>query len=342
MRYLLLALSLTAGPVAAAEPSLASMPAQYRELPVIHSADGVVEAVRQSTVSAQIAGRVVDIRFDVGDRVTKGDVILRIDDTEASQSLTEAQAMLAQAQTQFENARAQFERAQRLYQQKFISDAALDNARAEFEAARALVEARRAGAGIARTTREYATVIAPYSGVVMKRHVELGEAVQPGQPLMTGFDPGELRVVAYLPQHRYAAFNPRDPVDVYLPVLDRRVTARAVTVQPASDPGTHTTRVRLDLPPDVAGILPGMFARALFPVGRARRLTVPASAILRRSEVTAVYVVAAGGRLTLRQVRVGETAADGSVEILAGLAEGERVALDPVKAGIAAAAQRGS
>lgn len=175
---------------------------------------------------------------------------------------------------------------------------------------------------------------------MIRRHVELGEAVQPGQPLMTGFDPGELRVVAYLPQHRFAAFDPRDAVTVVIPVIDRRVTARSVTVQPSADPNTHTTRVRLQLPPDVPGVLPGMFARALFPVGREKRLTLPASAILRRSEVAAVYVVGDGERVSLRQVRVGEPTADGRVEILAGLAEGERVALDPVKAGIALSRQR--
>ncbi len=327
------------GAAAAAEP-LATTTVEYREVPLVHSAEGVIEAVQQSTVSAQLAGRVVEIRFDVGDRVKRGDVLLRIDDSEVRQSQAEAEAVLAQAQTQFENARAQYERYRRLYDQKFVSEAALDNARAEYEAAKALVEARRASVGIARTTRQYATVSAPYSGVVIRRHVELGEAVQPGQPLMTGFDPGELRVVAYLPQHRFAAFDPRDAVTVVIPVIDRRVTASSVTVQPSADPNTHTTRVRLQLPPDVPGVLPGMFARALFPVGREKRLTLPVAAILRRSEVAAVYVVGDGERVSLRQVRVGEPTSDGRVEILAGLAEGERVALDPVKAGIALSRQR--
>lgn len=341
MRSMLFILPLLAAGSVVADP-LATATVEYRDLPLIHSAEAVVEAVKQSTVSAQIAGRVVDIRFDVGDRVKQGDVILRIDDSEASQALAEAQAILAQAQTQFENARAQYERYQRLYERKFVSEAALDNARADYEAAKALVEARRASVGIARTTRQYATVAAPYSGVVVTRHVELGEAVRPGQPLMTGFDPGELRAVAYLPQRQLKDFNPADPVEVVIPAVDRRMTARSVTVQPSADPDTHTTRVRLDLPSDTAGVLPGMFARALFPVGRAKRLTVPASAILRRSEVAAVYVIADDGRIFLRQVRVGETVADGGVEILAGLASGERVALDPVKAGITASRPRGS
>lgn len=315
---------------------LDTAPVQEEEWVLTHSADGVVQAVKQSTVSAQIAGRVVDIRFDVGDRVKKGEVILRIDASEVNQALAQAQALLAEAEAQFEDARAHYERSQRLFERKFISQAALDAARARYEAARSLVEARRAAAGIARTTRGYATVVAPYSGVVAARHVELGEAVQPGQPLMTGFDPSRLRVVAYLPQVRFQQFNPADPVRVVIPALDKEVLAQAVTVQPAADPRTHTLQVRLELPSSLQGVLPGMFARALFPVGRARGLTIPQSAVLRRSEVTAVYVVAPEGSLRLRQVRLGLPIGDGRVEVLAGLAAGERVALDPVRAGIQA------
>jgi hypothetical protein len=107
-----------------------------------------------------------------------------------------------------------------------------------------------------------------------------------------------------------------------------------VTVVPAADPRTHTTRVRIELPEDVRGVYPGVFARAHFVVGSAPRLLVPREAVLRRSEVTAVYVIDAKGYPQLRQVRLGAAADEQSVEVLAGLKAGERVALDPVKAGM--------
>lgn len=77
-----------------------------------------------------------------------------------------------------------------------------------------------------------------------------------------------------------------------------------------------------------------MFVRAHFVVGKANKLVIPQSAVLRRSEVVAVYVVDEQGSAKLRQVRLGEKTATGSVEVLAGLNPGERVALDPIKAGI--------
>jgi multidrug efflux pump subunit AcrA (membrane-fusion protein) len=96
-------------------------------------------------------------------------------------------------------------------------------------------------------------------------------------------------------------------------------------------------RVRLELPDDVRGVYPGMFARAHFATGRATRMVVPREAIVRRSEVTAVYVVPEQGRPQLRQVRLGTAGDERSIEVLAGLKPGERVALDPVGAGIAGA-----
>ncbi len=98
--------------------------------------------------------------------------------------------------------------------------------------------------------------------------------------------------------------------------------------------------MRVYLPKNEAGVYPGMFVRAHFAVGKANKLVIPASAVLRRSEVVAVYVVDETGGVKLRQVRLGEATPDGAVEVLAGLNPGEKVALDPVKAGMSGAKQK--
>jgi multidrug efflux pump subunit AcrA (membrane-fusion protein) len=94
--------------------------------------------------------------------------------------------------------------------------------------------------------------------------------------------------------------------------------------------------VRLELPADVRGVYPGVYARAHFVIGSAPRLLVPRTALLRRSEVTAVYVVDDKGGVQLRQVRLGTASDERSVEILSGLRPGEHVAIEPVKAGVEA------
>jgi len=326
-------------PAAQAAEQLAVAPVQYREVAQTYSAEGVVEAARQSTVSAQIAGRVKEINFDAGDTVKKGQIILRIDEREASQALAGSQAQVMQAQAAMQNAKSNYERSRQLFAQKFISQAALDKAQADYKMALAQAAASEAGAGQSALARGYAAVTAPYGGVVSARLVEVGEMVTVGKPLMTGFDPAQLRVIVNVPQYKLAEIGAHPQATVEMPTLNRRVQAASVTVQPAADARTHSSQVRLYLPANEAGFYPGMYVRVHFVVGKANKLLIPASAVVRRSEVVAVYVVDDKGMVKLRQVRLGESAGQNEIEVLSGLNAGEQVALEPVKAGMALAQQ---
>jgi hypothetical protein len=145
-------------------------------------------------------------------------------------------------------------------------------------------------------------------------------------------------VVATVASTEVGAIRAGGRARIEIPAAQRWVEARSLTLVPSADPRTHSTQVRIDLPEDVRGIYPGVFARAHFVVGRAPRLMVPREAILRRSELVAVYVVGEAGAPQLRQVRLGPVSDERGIEVLAGLKPGERVALDPVAAGMAPAA----
>lgn len=324
---------------AMAEP-LEAAPVQLREVEQTYSIDGVVEATRQSTVSAQISGRVKAVYFDVGDRVSKGQIILRIDEREANQALAGSRAQLSQAEAALQNARLNYERSKQLFEQKFISQAALDKAKSDYEMAKAQAEAGQAGAEQAALMQSYTAVVAPYAGVVSARMVEMGEMVTVGKPLMTGFDPSQLRVIANVPQDRLAAIGSRPNVSVEVPSLSRWIKAASVTVQPSADLRTHSTPVRVDLPSNEKGLYPGMFVRTHFVVGKESKLLIPQSAVVRRSEVVGVYVLDDKDVPRLRQVRLGEANAKGEFEVLAGLNPGERVAREAVKAGMVAAGNK--
>lgn len=314
---------------------VASAAVEVREVELTTSAEAVIEAVRQSTVSAQIAGRIVELNFDVGDFVKKGAVIARIDERAVAQAAQASEAQVREAQAALGNARASYERSKQLFAQKFISQAALDQAEAAYKAAQARVSALLAGAGAAATERSFATLVAPYSGVVSARHVELGEMATPGRPIMTGFDPSTLRVVATVPQAQVASIRAIGKARIEVPSVNRWVEVKRMTIVPAADPRTHTTRIRLELPEDVSGVYPGVYARAHFVTGSEPRLLVRRAAVLHRSEVTAVYVLDEQNRPRLRQVRLGAAGDQSWVEVLAGLKPGERVALEPIRAGMA-------
>lgn len=307
---------------------------EYREVDLTYPAEAVVEAVSQATIAAQVQGRVIDVRFDAGDRVKQGDLLMRIDEREAAQAVAGSEAQVAQAQAQLANARASYERTKNLYAQKFVSSAALDQAQAAYKAAQAQLNVALAGRGQAVTTKSFATISSPLAGIVAQRHTELGEMASPGKPLITVYDPKGLRVVASIPQYKLAELRQTLRAKVELPETGRWIEATRVEVLPTADVRTHVVRARVYLPDNTDGAVPGMFARAHFVIGKAKKLLLPAQAILRRGEVSAVYVVDAQGAVKLRQVRLGEPVDTNAVEVLAGVSAGEKVALDPVKAGI--------
>jgi RND family efflux transporter MFP subunit len=326
---------LIVAPLCAADP-LPTAPVKMLEVEQTYSIDGVVEATRQSTVSAQISGRVKGIYFDVGDRVNKGQVILRIDEREANQALAGSKAQLSQAEATFQNVRLNYERSKQLFEQKFISQAALDKAKADYDVAKAQAAASEAGAEQSALAQSYTSVIAPYAGVVSARMVEMGEMVTVGKPLMTGFDPSQLRVISNVPQDKLKDIGNRPSVTIEVPSLSRWIKAASVTVQPSADMRTHSTQVRVELPANQANVYPGMFVRTHFVVGKASKMLIPVSAVVRRSEVVAVYVVDENEVPHLRQVRLGDANEHNEIEVLAGLNVGERVARDAIKAGMVA------
>lgn len=314
---------------------------EARPTAIVHTAEATLEAVNQATIASRVAGRIVDLPVDAGDRVGHGDIVLRIDAAEADQALAASDAAVAQAQASLANARADHDRARSLLSRNFVSQSAVDHARTAVLAAEAQLRAARAGREQASTARAYTTIASPISGVVSMRHVEAGEMAMPGAPLLTIFDPAAMRAVVDVPQSRVGSVAGGVlGASVELPDLNRRIEAARVTVLPAADARTHTLRLRVDLPSGLEGVVPGSFARVHFTTGETATIRVPVEAVLRRSEITGVYVVDERNAFSLRQIRTGPMHADGTVEVLAGLIGGEEIALDPIAAGIVARAAR--
>jgi len=315
-----------AGTVAA---KLATEVVQPVTVPAERELDGVIEAVNQATVSAQTAGRVAEILYDVNDFVPAGEVLLRLRSTEQRAGLQQAEAARVEARAREAEAQSRYARIRDMHERKVVAKAQLDQVAAERDAAVARLAAATAAAESAREGVAYTEVRAPYAGIVTGRLVRVGEAVAPGTPLMSGLSLEKLRVTVDIPQSLVEQVRRLRQAAVY--VDGRRIEATQVTIFPQADPATNTFRTRVDLPPNSADLYPGMFVKVGFVTGEGPRLLVPKSAIVARSEVTAVYVVDDDGRLALRQVRTGGAFGD-RLEILAGLAAGERVALDPAAA----------
>jgi RND family efflux transporter MFP subunit len=304
-----------------------------------YQADGQVEAVRQTVVAAQVSGRVMALGARAGDAVKPGQMLVRIDARAAEQSQAASAAQLAAAQAQLVAAERNLERTRQLVAQKFLSPSALDKAEADQRAAAETVKSMAAQAAGAATQTGWHVIAAPFGGYVTAVSTEIGDTALPGKPLMQIHDPSALRVAVNLPAAVAARLDTSARAQIEVPDAlgeARHPVAQNVIVVPAADPTSHTQLVRLEFKPGLAGLSPGLFARVRLPLTGgtgpgAARLSVPAAAVVARGDLKAVYVVDAAGAVTLRQVRLGRPLGD-DVEVLAGLAAGEGVALDPVAA----------
>ncbi|HEY0846639.1 MAG TPA: efflux RND transporter periplasmic adaptor subunit [Noviherbaspirillum sp.] len=295
--------------------------------------DGVIEAVRQTVIAAQVPGAVVALDVKAGDVVKAGQVLLRIDARAADQNAAASDAQVQAARASLEVATKEFERQRQLFQKQYISQAALERAEAQYRATTAQLNAQLAQANAARTQSGFHIVKAPYAGVVADVPVTLGDMAMPGRPLLTLYDPAALRVTAAVPQTAIARQAQDGKAKLEIPGLaaERQwIAVEQVQVLPTIDAGTHTAQVRVVLPAGSKDVTPGMFARVWLPMrsDAASRLLVPVKAVVRRAEMTGVYVVDPQGRPVLRQVRLGRVV-DDTVEVLSGVAAGERVAVDP-------------
>jgi multidrug efflux system membrane fusion protein len=306
------------------------------------SLEAVVEAVRQTTLSAQVPGSVVAVLVRAGERVKAGQALVRIDARAAQQNVAGSAAQVEAAQAGLNVAGTELERQKQLLQKQYISQAALDRAQAQYLAAQAQVKALQAQTRAAQTQTGFFVLNAPYAGVVSEVPATLGDMAMPGRPLVVMHDPSALRVVASVPQTLLSGLGDKLAAVRYeIPGVAGMSSPRAPTqtqLLPTMDPATHTAQLRLTLPAGTPGAgpgaVPGMFARVWLPAasgsapGVGEQLYLPAAAIVRRGEMTGVYVVDAQGQPRLRQVRLGRSAGD-RIEILSGVSKGEQVLADP-------------
>jgi RND family efflux transporter MFP subunit len=321
-----------------ANAGLATASAEYRTLPREYRLDGLVEAVNRATVSAQTQGQVQEILYDVDDFVEKNAVLVRLKDTEHRARVSQAGADLKSAAARLQQVKDERERIAGLYAKKSVSESAMDKANADLANAQAGFDSATARLDEAEEQLAYTQIRAPYSGIVTERQVALGEIARVGSPVMSGISLDELRVNVDIPQSVIPALRGgQKPAIAKVYLQDGEVIeSSTLTVFPYADPGSNTFKVRIDLPANQGErrqvLFPGMFVKTGFIVGEKRELTIPASAVVHRSEVTAVYVIGDGERIQFRQIRLGRQLPDAYV-VLSGLSEGERVALDPIAAG---------
>lgn len=286
--------------------------------------EGRLEGIEQTTILAQLAGEVTEIRADIGARVQAGTLLMRVRATSQHGGLAQAQAALREARARDADAAARYARIAGLYERKVVPRALFDETTAAREAAAAQLSAAQAQLAAAEG---YTSIRAPFEGLVTARHVTSGSQVMPGTPLIGVAAVDRLRVTANLPAVYAASVQARG--EVFLVRGGERIALANVRVTPQVDGQSGAFGLQADLPAGTTDAVPGMIVTLAVVGGEAMQRRVPLASVVERGELTGAYVFdAASGRTSFRQLRLGrEFGAE--VQVLAGLRDGDQVALDP-------------
>jgi RND family efflux transporter MFP subunit len=311
--------------------------AQRTSLPSFHSVAGTVRAETTSTLSANVVGTVVRVLIAEGDRVRTGQVLVEIDPREPRAQVDRTRAGREEVERAIEAAAANAQlaeathrRYQALRERGSASQQEYDEAKARHLAAQAewngLIARRgevRAAAAQAEAVLGFSTVRAPIDGVVSARFVDPGAQAAPGVPLITIQNETAMRIDANVPEGVAVRAGDRAIVDAG----DRRAGARVTRVQPSVDPAARSALAILQLDEPMRA---GTYVKVSFPSGARDAVTVPLSSLVRRGQLTSVFIVGSDGVARMRLITIGST--DGArAEILSGLAAGEKIVADPAR-----------
>jgi RND family efflux transporter MFP subunit len=321
-----------------------------------YEAVGTVKAETASTLSGKLMGTIKTVNVREGDRITKGQLLILIDDRQVSAQLKQAKAALEEASqseaaaiSARDAAKAGNELAQATYKRylKLIedsaasrqefeeiemrsrqADAALKQSEAALEAAKERVKEAEAGVTSADVSRKDAEISAPFDGIVTARMVDVGDLSSPGTPFLNVEKLGTLEVEAIIPEDCISLITPQQDLDVVMPILqDKPIKGKVKAIINAADPQSRTFIIKVDLP-EVAGMHSGMFARINIPRGAENMLLIPSSALVLQGQLTGIFVLDDEQTAHFRIIRTGRKAGD-LVEVISGVKDGTYYVVSP-------------
>ena len=305
--------------------------------------NGHVEAINEATVSAQVNAKVKKIHVDVDDQVAIGKVLIELDDSELKAQLAKANASLKVAQANEAQAKSEFKRLKELTSGKFVnkgfvSQNDITKAASAVKVASANISLAKAQISEVKQQLSYTTIIAPYSGVVTARHIEVGETANFGQALLTGFALNQNRLIVNVPNSLIT------DIEATKTLLAQTSNGnwkelKNLTIAPSLDSQTHTILVRANINKDNFNQRPGSFIKVAVKTDPRSALVVPSSAVFNQGDLSAVYVKL-DDTYALRQVLLGEKIAGEQsstgkssqlIEIISGLSVTDKVAENGAK-----------
>lgn len=325
--------------------------------PFVYEALGTITAQTASTLSCKIMGTVKAVNVREGDEVRQGDILVVLDKRQVDAGLRQSQAGLSEAekgasaamsarnaaQAGADLALATYTRYQKLFQEESATrqefeevearhrqaQAALSQAEAMVAAARSRISQAKAAVSGAGISREDATILAPYDGIVTAKMITVGDLAAPGTPLLTLEKTGGFQAELVLPEHYIQAVRIGQSLEVSIPAQPdaSRISGTITTIFPMADRTSRSFTVKVILPENTL-LRSGMFARVSIPVGDGGMLLIPESAQVVTGQLTGFFMVDEAGIARFRLMRTGRHFKD-QIEIMSGMKQGTRYLVSP-------------
>jgi HlyD family secretion protein len=323
-------------------------------IPITYKAVGTVQSRDSVDLAARIISRIVEVKVREGDKVTQGDILIKLDNTEylvataqakeqvksAEASLKAAREDIKRQQATLNYAKSENERMQQLYKAKIISKKQLDLALSNYNQALASwnhaiqsQNAARANLAVARqeqlkfeTILAYATIKSPMDGVVNERLVDPGDLANPGKILLKIFDPNRLQLEVPIREGLVRKIKIGDKVPFDVGSLDKDFIGKIMETIPAVDPRSRTFLVKIAIT-DSGELVPGMFGTIYLPLGSKPALLIPKQSINEIGQIESVKVLNGKKyqRTFIRTVPYSKTRT--MRQVISGLKSGQKIIL---------------
>ena len=293
------------------------------------TASGKIEAVQNANISTRSMGYVNNIPVKVGDKVSKGQLLISINSADISAQKGQVDASIIEATAALKNAEKDYNRYKMLFADSSASQKEMDDMTANYDMAKARLEAANQLKNQVNAQLSYSNITAPFSGIVTGKYINKGDMANPGMPLLSIENPDKFQVIATVPESQITQINEGIKVNIQVKSINQIVTGKVTEVSSSTKNTGGQYLVKIELDKTDVKLLSGMFTSVHFPVEKTNQ-TVPVliatSAIVTRGELNGVYVVSQSNTALLRWLRLGRVYGD-QIEVLSGLSANEQYIL---------------
>lgn len=290
--------------------------------PRYESAIGAIKPTHEANVASKILARVLEVNVTAGKKVSAGDILVRLTDEELRSRVQQAEAERDSMNAQLRLANSEVARAKQLIKTNSISQAEYDTAITRVQTAQASMDRSSRAVEEARVYLSFATIVAPFSGIIVDKTVQPGDTVSPGQTLLSLYDPTQMQLVANVRESLAMKLQVGQLLPAKMESLGYECLATVSEVVPKADVSSRSFEVKVT-GPCPPGVYSGMFGRLMLPLEDETLILVPKTSIQRVGQLTFVLVLS-DGLLARRAIQLGRVFND-QIEVLAGLRAGEQV-----------------